>query len=257
MKIFVCIKQVPDTETKVKISADGKSLETQNIKWVMNPYDEYAVEEAIKIRDAQPGSQIFVVSLGPKKRTVESLRTALAMGADEAIAIDSAEFLDPLLSAQALSLVIQMAGGFDIILAGKLSIDTNSSSVPQMLAQYLKIPHVSVVSKIQLQDKKLTAERDVEGGTKEVVEISLPCVISANKGLNTPRYASLPGIMKAKKKTIKEIEWASLDLSPASWNLIKLELPAEKPAGQMLSGSAQEQVSALVQKLRNEAKVLS
>lgn len=251
MKIFVCIKQVPDTETKIKISAAGDSIDTTGIKWVMNPYDEFAVEEAIKTRDANPGSQVWVVSVGPKKRTVESIRTALAMGADEGIAVDAPEYLDSYQTAAVLANCIKSEGGAKVIFAGKLAIDDNLGSVPQMLAEQLGVPHVSVVSKFSLTGDVCHVERDVDGGAKEVLETKTPVVLSANKGLNLPRYASLPGIMKAKKKVIKELDSASLGLESGKLFLNKVELPPEKPAAQILSS-----VSDLVAKLRDEAKVL-
>lgn len=257
MKIFVCIKQVPDTETKVKIGSDKTSIDTTSVKWVMNPYDEYAVEEAVKTRDANAGSQVWVVSVGPKKRTVESLRTALAMGADEAIAVDASESLDQFQTAKALAAVIQQEGGAKVIFTGKLAIDDNASAVSQMVAEFLNIPHTTVVSKFSLNAENIVVERDAEGGSREVVQMQATAVVAANKGLNMPRYASLPGIMKAKKKTIKEIDGAGL--LAGSNNKLKttlIELPAEKPAVKLLTGDSSAQVSALVDALRNEAKVL-
>ncbi len=257
MKIFVCIKQVPDTETKVKVAADGKSLDTSAVKWIMNPYDEYAVEEAVKIRDANAGSQVFVVSFGPKKRVPDALRTALAMGADEGIVVDGPENSDPMTAARCLAKVIEQEGGAQLVLTGKLAIDDNAASVPQMMAEFLKMGHTSVVSKITTGPEGILVERDIEGGAKEVVQLKLPAVIAANKGLNTPRYASLPGIMKAKKKTLKEIDSNSLglDLKPKT-QILSMELPPEKPAVRMMSGDAGAQVEALVKALRDEAKVL-
>lgn len=257
MKIFVCIKQVPDTETKVKIAGDGKSLDTNAVKWIMNPYDEYAVEEAVKIRDANAGSQVFVVAFGPKKRVPDALRTALAMGADEGIVVDGPESADPLTTARCLAKVIEQEGGANLILTGKLAIDDNASSVPQMIAEFLKMSHTSVVSKITTGPEGIVVERDIEGGAKEVVQLKLPAVVAANKGLNTPRYASLPGIMKAKKKTLKEIDSASLSLDLKSrTQIVALELPPDKPAVRMMSGEASQQVADLVKALRDEAKVL-
>lgn len=257
MKIFVCIKQVPDTETKIKISADQNGIDTAGVKWVMNPYDEYAVEEAVKTRDANPGSQVWVLSVGPKSRVVDSLRTALAMGADEAILVN-AENLDNNSTAKALAEVIKSEGGAKVIFSGKLSIDDNASSVSQMLAEYLNIPHTTVVSKFALEGENVNVERDIEGGAKEVVQMMAPAVVAANKGLNMPRYASLPGIMKAKKKVIKDIEFASLNI-PTSEMKVKFTnftLPAEKPAVKMLTGDSAVQISELVKLLRDEAKVL-
>jgi electron transfer flavoprotein beta subunit len=258
MKIFVCIKQVPDTEAKLKLRADGAGIESLGVKWVVNPYDEFAIEESLKIRDAHPGAQVFVLSLGPKQRIIESLRTALAMGADEAIAVNAGESLDLSCVARALSQVIQSEGGADLILTGKLAIDDNSAAVPQMLAEHLGLPHVTVVSKITLEAGKLLMERDVEGGSKEIVHVGTPCVVAANKGLNTPRYASLPGIMKAKKKSIKEIEYSSLGISDLEQktSFVKWSAPAEKAPAKIISGDAASQAKTLVQLLRDEAKAL-
>ncbi len=257
MKIFVCIKQVPDTETKIKIASDQAGIDTTGVKWVMNPYDEYAVEEAIKMRDANAGSQVWVLSVGPKARIVESLRTALAMGADEAIAIN-ADGLDNFSTAKALAEVIKTEGGANVVFTGKLAIDDNASSVSQMVAEFLNTPHTTVVSKFSFNGENVVVERDIEGGAKEVVQMMTPAVVAANKGLNMPRYASLPGIMKAKKKTIKDIEFSSLNI-PATDLKIKYSnftLPAEKPAVKMLSGDASQQAASLVTLLRDEAKVL-
>lgn len=257
MKIFVCVKQVPDTETKVKIAADGKTLDTAGIKWVMNPYDEYAVEESIKIRDQNAGSQIFVVSVGPKKRTIDTVRTALAMGADEGILIDAPETIDSLVTAELLAKVIAAEGPGQLILTGKVAIDDNAAAVSAMLAEFLKCSHTTVVSKVTLTGETATVERDVEGGAKEIVRLQLPAVIAANKGLNMPRYASLPGIMKAKKKTLKEIDAATLGVSLNSKTQVQsLELPPEKPPVQMISGDAAAQAHTLVTALRQEAKVI-
>lgn len=258
MKIFVCIKQVPDTEAKLKILPNGSGIDSTGIKWVMNPYDEFAVEESIKIRDANPGSQVFVVSVGPKQRVVESLRTALAMGADEAIVINAPETLDSFCVSKSLSQVIQSEGGGDLILSGKLAIDDNAASVPQMLAEFLGIGHATVVSKLQVEAGQIHAERDIEGGAKEVLSLKTPGVIAANKGLNTPRYASLPGIMKAKKKVIKEIEYSSLGIAESEQrtSFVRWSLPPEKSPAKMISGDPAAQVKSLVQLLRDEAKAL-
>ncbi|MGZ3768432.1 MAG: electron transfer flavoprotein subunit beta/FixA family protein [Bdellovibrio sp.] len=257
MKIFVCIKQVPDTETKIKITPDQNGIDTAGIKWVLNPYDEFAVEEAVKLRDANAGSQVWVLSVGPKTRVVESLRTALAMGADEAIVING-ENLDNYSTAKALAEVIKTEGGAKVIFSGKLAIDDNASSVSQMMAEFLNVPHTTVVSKFTYNGENVIAERDTEGGAKEVVQMMTPAVVAANKGLNMPRYASLPGIMKAKKKIIKEVEFSSLNI-PASDIKVKytnFTLPADKPAVKMISGDASAQAAELVKLLRDEAKVL-
>lgn len=257
MRILVCVKQVPDTETKIKISADGVSIDTGAIKWVMNPYDEYAVEEAVKFKEANAGAQVWVMTAGPKKRASEVLRTALAMGADEGIVIDTPENLEPLQTAHVLAAAAKAEGSFDLIFTGKLAIDDNASSVGQMLAEILGVAHTSVVSKITYGSEDVVAERDVEGGAKEIFKMKKPALIAANKGLNMPRYASLPGIMKAKKKVLKEVDMASLSLSYSpKTKVTKLELPPEKPAVKILSGEITQISSQLVQLLRDEAKVL-
>jgi len=202
MNIFVCIKQVPDTETKLKLAPDGNGIDPTGIKWIMNPYDEFAVEEALKLKEAKGGA-VTVLSLGPAKRVVEVLRTALAMGADNAVAIDGPETLDAFTTAQALAAAIRQEGGFDLILTGKLAIDDNAASVSQMLAEFLEVPHTNVVSKLESGDQQVTVEREIEGGSREVVQLQLPALVGANKGLNMPRYASLPGIMKAKRRRLR------------------------------------------------------
>jgi len=258
MKIFVCIKQVPDTETKIKVSPDASSIDTTGIKWVINPYDEYAIEEAIKLREATPGAQVHVLSVGPAKRVSESLRTALAMGADEGIVVNAPENFDCYSTARALAEVIKAEGGANLIFTGKLAIDDNASSVSQMLAEFLGTPHATVVSKFTMTPEGVTVERDVEGGAKEVLGMTPPAVIAANKGLNTPRYASLPGIMKAKKKVLKEIDSSTLNISAADTKVkySHFSLPPEKPPVKMLSGDSAQQVAELVKLLRDEAKVL-
>jgi electron transfer flavoprotein beta subunit len=257
MKFFVCLKQVPDTETKIKIAPDGQSIDGNGVKWVVNPYDEFAIEEAVKTRDANPGSQVHVICVGPKKRTADAVRTALAMGADEGILVEAPENLDPVTTAQALAKVIESEGGAQLIFTGKLAIDDNAASVPQMVAEFLNLPHTTVVSKLTVTAENVTAERDIEGGAKEVVQMVKPALIAANKGLNLPRYASLPGIMKAKKKVLKELDLGGLGIQAQSkTKVLSMELPPEKPAVKMISGDSSQQVSELVRLLRDEAKVL-
>ncbi len=258
MKIFVCIKQVPDTEAKIKIKPDGSGIDPAGIKWVMNPYDEIAVEEAIKLRDLNPGSQINVVTAGPKERAVEALRTALAMGADEGIVIHSPDNLDAYSTAKALAEAIKKEGDAQVIFTGKLSIDTNQASVSQMIAEFLGISHATVVSTLQFAGDAVTVERDIEGGAKEKIQLKTPCLIAANKGLNMPRYASLPGIMKAKKKVIKEYELSALGVTDTDRKVSysQYSLPAEKPPVKLLQGDTSAQVSELIHLLRDEAKAL-
>jgi len=258
MRIFVCLKQVPDTETRIQIKSDKSGIEETGVKWVMNPYDEYAVEEALKIRDAKGGGQVTVISVGPKSRVADSLRTAMAMGADDGIVVDTAlEQIDTFGAAKALSEAIKKEGTCDLILTGKLAIDDNAASVPQILAEMLGLPHVTVVSKIT-QGGTLVAEREIEGGAREIFEVTGPCVLAANKGLNTPRYASLPGIMKAKKKPLKELSLADVGVAASQMKtrLKDFQLPPEKPAVKMLAGDPAAQAKELVRLLMEEAKVL-
>ncbi|MCB0347417.1 MAG: electron transfer flavoprotein subunit beta/FixA family protein [Bdellovibrionales bacterium] len=258
MKILVCVKQVPDTNTKVQVKADKSGIETNGIKWVLNPYDEFAVEEAIKLRDANAGSQLFVVTLGPKARVVDTLRTALAMGADEAMVVDAPESIDNHATAKALAAVITKEGPFDMVFTGKLAIDDQQGAVTQMIADFAKMPHASVISKFTKNDTVSTVEREVEGGSKEMIEIKGPFVLGANKGLNTPRYASLPGIMKAKKKTVKEFTLSDLGVSDSDIKvkISNFSMPAERAPVNMISGEAAAQVATLSKLLREEAKVL-
>ncbi len=258
MKVFVCIKQVPDTETKIKLKPDQSGVDFTGVKWVMNPYDEFAVEEAIKLREGGKATGVVVFSVGPKARVVESLRTALAMGADDAVVIDAPEDLDSSVVAKALAGAIKAEGEFRYILTGKLAIDDNASAVSQMIAEYLNIPQATVVSKLEIGDTSATAEREVEGGTREILELKGPAVIAANKGLNMPRYASLPGIMKAKKKVIKELTLDAVGASAADVRVKYkgFQMPAEKPAVKMLGGDAAAQAHELATLLRNEAKVI-
>lgn len=257
MKIFVCLKQVPDTETRIQIKADKSGIEENGVKWVMNPYDEFAVEEALKMKEAKGAGTVTVVTVGPKARASEALRTAMAMGADDAIVIDSPDQLDTYWTAKALAGAIQKEGAFDYVFTGKLAIDDNAASVPQILAEALNVPHVTVVSKLTASGT-LTAEREIEGGAREVFEVQGPCVIAANKGLNTPRYASLPGIMKAKKKPLKEMSLADagVQASQLKTRLKDFQLPPDKPAVKMISGDAATQAKELVRLIMEEAKVL-
>ena len=258
MRIAVCIKQVPDTETKIKIKADQSGIESSGIKWIISPYDEHAIEEALKTKQDNSGSTVTVFTAGPKSRSQEALRTALAMGCDEAVLIDVPEFCDNRMAAKSLAEAIKKEGDFDLAFTGKLAIDDNSAAVTQMLASELDWPHVTVVSKLTIENAVATSEREVEGGKREVFETPLPVVLGTNKGLNTPRYASLPGIMKAKKKPIKEFSLGDLSIeeSESKIRYSEFALPPEKPPVKMIEGEVSQQVSTLSSLLREEAKVL-
>jgi electron transfer flavoprotein beta subunit len=258
MRIFVCIKQVPDTETRIKLKSDGSGIDESGIKWILNPYDEYAVEEALKIKEAGGGTPVVsVISVGPKARVTEALRTALAMGADDATVIDAPSDTDGFSAARLMAAAIKKIGPLDLVLTGKLAIDDNGASVGQFLAEFLGIPHTTVVSKLTVSDGSVLAEREIEGGTREIVRLNGPCLIAANKGLNTPRYASLPGIMKAKKKPMVEMTAADLGV-PGGVGKIKysqFQLPPEKPPVKMLAGDPAQQAKELARLLLEESKV--
>lgn len=258
MRLFVCIKQVPDTETRIKLTADNTGIEANGVKWVINPYDEFAIEEAIRFKEANPDTQVTAITLGPKSRVNNALLTAMAMGADDSILIDTNENLDSITTAKALASAIKQEDNFSLVFAGKLAIDGNVSAVPLMLAQLLDIPHASVVSKAEYSDGEATLSREVEGGTTETFKLKLPAMITANKGLNKPRFASLPGIMKAKKKPIKNVTLDDLGVSADSVKVkfTNFEMPAEKPPCKMITGDPQAQVDELVQLLQEDAKVL-
>ena len=262
MNIFVCIKQVPDTETKVTPNSDGTFIETSSIKWIMNPYDEFAVEQALLHRAANSESTVTVVRVGGVKDT-EALRTALAMGADEAILVDAADNLDSYQTAKAIKGAIEKSGkSADLILTGKQAIDDDCLQVPQLLAKFMELPSVTVVVGFEGTGTDLTLKREVEGGTVEVYKTSGPCVVACNKGLNTPRYASLPGIMKAKRKPLTVHSLADVGVTDEDIR-VKYSgffLPPEKPAGKKYEASDEEQQASVVAEvvglLRTEAKVI-
>ena len=256
MKVFVCIKQVPDTETKIKIGADGKSIDTTGIKWILCPYDEFAVEEAIRFKEKNAGATVTVVSAGPD-RVAEALRTALAMGCDEAIHVATPENADSFLTAKALARAIEKNGPSHIVFTGKQAIDDDAAQVHQAMAEFLNLPAVSVVLRAQY-GATIQAEREVEGGTIEKYDLPTPCVIAAQKGMNEPRYASLPNIMKAKKKEIKKMALADLDVTEAQRKIgyKALALPPERGSCKMIAGDAATAARDLVKALHEEAKVI-
>lgn len=258
MRIYVCIKQVPDTETRIKIASSGDQIDETGVKWIINPYDEFAIEEAIKFKEKFPDAKVTAITLGPKARVNNALLTAMAMGADDSIIVDAPGNLDTLTTAKALAAAIKKEGDYHLIYTGKLAIDGSSSAVSQMVAELLTVPHCSVVGKIEYGDNKVIATREVEGGSLETYEIPTPALIAANKGLNKPRFASLPGIMKAKKKPVKDysLEDLGIDASQVKIRYSNFELPKERPACKMITGSPAEQAAELVKLLREEAKVL-
>jgi electron transfer flavoprotein beta subunit len=262
MNIFVCVKQVPDTETKVTPNGDGSFIETSSIKWIMNPYDEFAVEQALLIKAANADSTVTVLRVGGIKDT-EALRTAMAMGADEAFLVDCEDNLDSYSIAKALKGAIGKSDKTpDLILTGKQAIDDDCLQVPQVLAQMLDMPSVTVVVGFEQNGESLILKREVEGGALEVYEVGTPCIVACNKGINTPRYASLPGIMKAKRKPLTTLTLSDVGVSADDRrvNYSNFTLPPEKPPGKkfdaMDEGAQAGIVAEVVGLLRNEAKVI-
>ena len=251
MKILVTVKRVPDPETIIKIAPDGASVSTDNVKWVINPFDEIAIEEALRIKEKVAGSEVVLVSIG-QKTAQEQLRTGLAMGADRAILVLADQLLEPLAIARVVQKLVETEKP-DVVVMGKQAIDDDSNCVGQMLAELLGWPQATFASKVDLAgDQKSTrVTREVDGGL-ETVSVPLPAVVTADLRLNEPRYASLPGIMKARKKELKEIPVADLgvDVAPKV-KVVKLETPPKRTGGRKV-GSVQE----LVQVLHNEAKVI-
>lgn len=250
MKIAVCIKRVPDSETRVKIAADGKSLDEAGVKFVLNPYDEFAVEEALRRREQAGAGEVVIVSLGPAAAQ-ETIRTALAMGADRGVLLQADTIpADGLEVARTLAAELK-DGGYDLILFGKMAIDDYNHQVGPMVAELLGLPCVTAVAHLDLEDGRGVAEREIEGAI-EVVEFPLPAVLTADKGLNEPRYPALKGIMAAKKKP--------LDVKPAALGAGALDVtamlpPPERKEGRIV-GEGAAAVPELVRLLREEAKVL-
>lgn len=259
MKIGVCIKQVPDTEAKIVVRADGTGISEENMKFIISPYDAYAIEEALKTREAK-GGEVVVLSVGPA-RAAEAIRTALSLGCDRGLhgLVEKADELDPLATARILAAMVK-SEGLEVVFCGRQAADQDNSQVPQMLATLLDWPCTSVVSALEWGEGKVRARRDVEGGGREIIEMPLPAVIGATKGLNLPRFASLKEIMAAKKKGIKAAkpeEWgAAVGASP---RLVyqQYKLPPERKPGRVIDAETPEQAAAeVVRLLREEAKII-
>lgn len=257
MNIFVLMKRTFDTEEKITVS-NGKISE-DGAEYIINPYDEYAIEEAIQLRDNNSG-EVTVVTVGGEESEKE-LRTALAMGADKAVLINIEDDID---NGDQFTTATVLAKFFegkkaDIILGGNVAIDGASGQVGPRLAELLNIPYVTTITKLEVNGTNVTIERDVEGDS-EVIETSLPVLVTAQQGLNEPRYPSLPGIMKAKKKPLEELELDDLDLEKedveAKTKTIEIYLPPKKEAGKILEGDLQDRVKELVSLLHTEAKVV-
>lgn len=257
MNIYVLLKRTFDTEEKINVS-NGK-IEDDGAEFIINPYDEYAVEEAINQRDAH-GGEVTVVTVGDED-SEKQLRTALAMGADKAVLINTEDDLedgDQYTTAKILHAYFEDKEA-DLILAGNVAIDEASGQVGPRLAESLDIPFVTTITALEIDGETAKIDKDVEGDV-EKVETSLPLLVTCQQGLNDPRYPSLPGIMKAKKKPLEELEIDDLDLDEddveAKTNTIDIYLPPEKEAGRVLEGEMDDQVKELVSLLKNDAKVL-
>jgi electron transfer flavoprotein beta subunit len=254
LNILVLMKQTFDTEEKIVIQKG--EIQEEGVEFVINPYDEYAVEEAVRLCE-EHGGEVTVITLGPS-RAESALRTALAMGADKAIIIEYEEEADEHSIAKMIAAAIQ-GEAFDLIIGGNMAVDSGSGQVAIRLAEELGIAHVSTVTKLTLEGRKATLERDVEGDV-EIIEAELPLLITAQQGLNEPRYPSLPGIMKAKKKPLTRLTVGELNLSPEAvasrTKITEQYVPQSKQAGRVLEGEVNAQVNELVQLLRNEAKVI-
>jgi electron transfer flavoprotein beta subunit len=243
------VKRVPDTETRIKVGPGGKAIDEAGVKFVLNPYDEFAVEEALRRKEAAGAGEVVVYAVGGDA-TQETMRTALAMGADRGVLLKADPSPEPLPVARALAAELK-DGGFDLILFGKQAIDDYHHATGVMVAELLGLPAVSAVSKLTLTGNTGTAEREIEGGM-EVVEFPLPAVVTADKGLNEPRYPALKGIMAAKKKPL---EVRPVTLEAAGVEVVELALPADRKAGRIV-GEGVEAVPALIAALQTEAKVL-
>lgn len=259
MNVVVLVKQVPDTEATVRpdSSARGRIVEA-GIKFIVNPYDEFAVEEAIRLKEAK-GGRVVAMTVGPP-RSEEALRTCLAMGADDAVRIDPSGLpgLDTFGYAQLLAKAIAQ-DQFDLILCGKQAIDDDIGAVGTFVAELLGLPHVAVVTKLEIANGKAVCRKEIDGGTQKI-EVQLPAVVTAQKGLNEPRYPALRGLMLAKKKEIKVLTHSSLALAVdalrPTYQVEQLEVPPARSKGKLLQGEPEMTAVELVRLLREEAKVI-
>ena len=249
MRILVAIKRVIDYNVKIRVKSDETGIETSNVKMSMNPFDEIAVEEGVRLRESGVADELIAVSIGPKQ-SQETIRTALAMGADRGVHIETNEEVEPLAVAKLLKALVKKENP-DLVILGKQAIDDDSNQTGQMLAALMGWPQGTFASNLGISDGKATVTREVDGGL-ETIQINIPAIVTTDLRLNTPRYASLPNIMKAKKKAIDETspEDLGVDIS-ARLTILKMTEPPSRQAGVIV-----EDVAQLVDKLRNEAKVI-
>jgi electron transfer flavoprotein beta subunit len=248
MNILVCISQVPDTATKIAVGADGKSINPAGVKYILNPYDEFAIEEGLRLKEKHGGTVTTLTVGGESAKEV--LRTALAMGSETAVLVKDDYRADSFVVASAIADAARELSP-DVIIFGRQSIDFDSFQIPPMVAEILEWPSVTMVSALSIDGSTVTAERDIEGG-KQTVGTSLPCVISAQKGLNDPRYPKLPDIMKAKSKPITERPASS---ATPRVETVSMAIPEQKRLGKVL-GDSPADLDEFVRLLHEEAKMI-
>ena len=256
MKIYVCVKHVPDTAAKITVVGGTGFAET--CKFIINPYDEYGVEEAVQQVKQAGSGEVIVVTVG-KESALVTVRAALALGPDRGIFVKTkAQFLDSALTSLALHKAIEQDGSPDLVFCGKQSIDSEGMQTPFRLAKAFDLPIATDVVALDINEGKATVEREIGGGSREVVEMALPCVIGATRGLNEPHYPKLPDILKAKKKEVKHVDIAELglDLTVPQTEIINLEAVPERGQARMMEGSTREMVQELVRILKEEDKVI-
>jgi len=252
MDVAVCVKRVPSTDTRVKVGASGTSIDPTGVQYELNPFDEFAVEEALRVKEKTGGGTVTVICLGPGDAQKE-LRNELARGADKAVLLkdDQLEARDAYSIARALADQIQKLN-VRVVMMGKQAVDRDNGHVGSMVAAMLGYACVTEVVKMEIQGDTARCEREIEGGAREVVEAQLPAVFTAQKGLNEPRYVKLPGIMAAKKKPLEEV--AAPAVAP-KLTVVEMSLPPARQAGRFM-GKGKEAVPELLRRLREESKVL-
>ena len=258
MKVAVLIKRVPDTASELQVAQDGKSVVTGGLKFVMSPYDEHAVELAIQLKESH-GAEVVVLSAGPPEAR-EIIRAALAMGADSGILVDTSQASELSCRGTARLLASALAGlGADLIVAGKQAVDDDAAQVPERVAELMGIPHASVITRFELNGSTASVDREIEGG-QYTLEVPLPALFTTQKGINTPRYPTLPNIMKAKKKEVREIPAAQFGLAADSLSgqivTESMSLPRQQRLCRVIEGDGPERVKELIRVLHVEEKVL-
>tara|TARA_B110000438_G_scaffold237676_1_gene235172 strand:+ start:487 stop:1323 length:837 start_codon:yes stop_codon:yes gene_type:complete len=278
MKIVVIVRQTPDTEAKINANSSGNGIDENELKWILNPFDEFAVEEAVKIKE-ETGAEVVVLGIGPD-RTLETIRTAMAMGGDSAIHIKDENFgsTDSYATAKLIAYKIKAMGDVDLILAGKKWIDEESGQVPIQVAAELDIPQATIATKVDVDEaaKTVKVQSEIEGGQR-ILELNFPALVTCERGLNEPRYASLPGIMKAKKKPLEEVTLDSIGLEElgltkenlgiggSRYSVDNIDIPVINRSLNVLKGGSSDMVEAsevqaaaenLTKLLREEAKII-